>query len=76
MSWYRRRTVPGFPAHGQAGFVSNSHFGERGGVGDQPQRANWAEGSSLLNLLRLVEDDTAALRCKMRIAADSSSWAT
>ena len=50
------------------GLVSNSHFEERGCVGDQPQRADRPEPLGFLNVLRLVEDDPAALRFKMRIA--------
>ncbi|MDO8630024.1 MAG: hypothetical protein Q7R41_05980 [Phycisphaerales bacterium] len=51
---------------------SNSHFEERGCVVDQPQRADRPEPLGFLNVLRLVEDDTAALRFKMRIAANKS----
>ena len=48
--------------------LSNSHFEERGCVGDQPQRADRPEPLGFLHVLRRVEDDTAALRFKMRIA--------
>ncbi len=36
---------------------------ERGSVEDQPQRVGSSKVSGACSVLRLVEDDTAALRC-------------
>ncbi len=48
--------------------LSIPHFAERGCVSDQPQRAARPERLGFFNVLRLVEDDTAALWFKMGIA--------
>jgi hypothetical protein len=49
-------------------FPSKSHFEERGCVRDQRQRMDRPEPLEFLNVLRLVDDDTAALQGKMKIA--------